>query len=252
MIRIKTKKEIEGIRKASKVLKEVFREIDRIIAPGLILKELDEIIHDLIVERGAKPAFLGYKGFPASSCLSLNNEVVHGIPNKRRIKEGDLLKVDVGVELDGYFSDSAKTYPVGEIKREARKLIEVTQEALLEGLKNAVEGKRLSDISYAIEKVVKKNGFSVVKELGGHGVGLRLHEDPIIPNYGPPGKGPLLKEGMVFAIEPMVNMGGPDVRVKSDNWTIYTADGSLSAHFEHTVVVRRESPEILTNGELNG
>jgi len=251
MIRIKTEKEIEGIRRASSILKWVFKKVEEVIEPGLVLKDLDKYIHDLIVSHGARPAFLGYKGFPASSCLSLNEEVVHGIPDERALKEGDLLKVDIGVELDGFYSDSARTYAIGEISEEGKRLMEVTLKALNEGIKMAREGNRVSDISHAIEKVVKKAGFDVVKELGGHGVGLSLHEEPIIPNYGPPGRGAVLREGMVLAIEPMVTAGRPDVRVKEDKWTVFTLDRSLSAHFEHTIVVRKKAPEVLTNGDVN-
>lgn len=252
MTPIKTEKEIEGIRAASQILKKVFQEVDGLVRPGLVLRDLDRRIHEIILSYGAKPAFLGYKGFPGSSCLSLNDEVVHGIPNGRVLKPGDLLKVDIGVEWKGFFSDSAKTYPIGEISKEGKRLIDVTKMALLAGIKVAIEGNRLSDISYAIENVVSEAGFSVVKELGGHGLGLNLHEEPIIPNYGPPGRGPILRERMVLAIEPMVNAGKAAIKVKEDKWTIFTLDGSLSAHFEHTVVVRKGNAEILTNEESNG
>jgi methionyl aminopeptidase len=252
MIPIKTEEQIKGIKEASKILKKVFKEVERRIRPGLKLKDLDSFIHDLIVSFGARPAFLGYRGFPASSCLSLNNEVVHGIPNGRILKPGDLLKVDIGVEYKGFFSDMAKTYSIGVSPKEIKRLLIVTEKALEEGIKVAREGNHLSDISHAIEKVVSKAGFSVVKELGGHGIGLALHEEPIIPNYGPPGRGPILKEGMVFAIEPMVNMGSSAVKVKKDGWTILTLDGSISAHFEHTIVVRKDGAEILTDEEKNG
>lgn len=251
MILIKTEEQIEGIRKSSIILRDVFQEIEGIVKPGLVLKDLDKVIYDLIAAHGARPAFLGYKGFPASSCLSLNDEVVHGIPNERVLKKGDLLKVDIGVEWNGFFSDSAKTYAVGEVSEEGKKLMEVTKKALIEGIKMAREGNRVSDISHTVGKTAKEAGFNVVKELGGHGVGLRLHEDPIIPNYGPPGRGPILKEGMVLAIEPMVTIGKPEVRVKEDDWTIFTLDHSLSAHFEHTVLVRKGEAEILTNGETD-
>lgn len=246
MILIKTEDEIKGIREASRIVAEVFEEIHSIIKPGVMLEEIDKKINTLIRKRGGRPAFLGYRGFPASSCISLNEEVVHGIPNDRTIKEGDLVKIDIGVEKRGFYGDAAKTFVIGEVSPRVEELVITTERALYKGIDAAKPNGRLYDISSAIEKEAISHGFYVVKELGGHGVGLFLHEDPIIPNYGEPGKGPLLKEGMVIAIEPMINMGTSNLKMKGDGWTVVTADGSLSAHFEHTVAIGRDGPEILT------
>lgn len=249
MILIKSEEEIKGIKEASSITAEVLIEVEKKIKPGTRLIELNNFIDSYIRKRGGRPAFLGYRGFPASACISLNSEVVHGIPDERVIEEGDLVKIDVGVEKGGFYGDAAKTFTVGEVSRTARKLVEVTKRALYKGIEAAKPQGRLTDISHAIEKVVRSAGFYVVKELGGHGVGLHLHEDPIILNYGPPGRGPLLKPGMVFAIEPMVNVGTSSVKLKRDGWTVVTADGSLSAHFEHTIAILEEGPEILTKWE---
>ncbi len=246
MIIIKTDEEIEGIRKASIIVAEVLEFAREIVAPGIMTKEIDEKIREFIKKRGGYPAFLGYRGFPASSCISLNDEVVHGIPGNRRVKEGDLVKVDVGVVYNGYVGDAAITIIVGEVPQKVRKLVETTERALYRGIEKAQPGNRLSDISHAIQETAEKEGFSVVRELGGHGVGLKLHEEPFVPNYGPPGRGPLLKRGMTLALEPMVNMGQPHVKTKKDGWTVVTKDGSLSAHFEHTIAILDNGPEILT------
>jgi methionyl aminopeptidase len=246
MILIKTEEEIKGVREASKIVAEVFEEISDFIKPGVMLKEIDRKIDKLIRKRGGRPAFYGYRGFPASSCISLNEEVVHGIPDNRVIREGDLVKIDIGVEKRGYYGDAAKTFVIGEIPSRVVELVETAEKALYRGIDAAKPNGRLSDISHAIEEEAKSHGFYVVKELGGHGVGLFLHEDPLIPNYGEPGRGPILKPGMVLAIEPMINMGTSDVKMKGDGWTVITADGSLSAHFEHTIAIGRDGPEILT------
>ncbi len=246
MIIIKTDEEIEGIRKASRIVAEVLEFAREIVAPGIMTKEIDEKIREFIKSRGGHPAFLGYRGFPASSCISLNDEVVHGIPGNRRIKEGDLVKVDVGVVYNGYVGDAAITIIVGDVPPKVRKLVETTERALYKGIEKARPGNRLSDISHAIQETAEKEGFSVVRDLGGHGVGLKLHEEPFVPNYGPPGRGPLLKRGMTLALEPMVNMGQPHVKTKKDGWTVVTKDGSLSAHFEHTIAILDNGPEILT------
>jgi methionyl aminopeptidase len=219
------------------------------IKPGVKTKELDRLAEDFIRSQGAYPAFKGYRGFPASICISIDNEVVHGIPGERVIEEGQVISVDIGVLKDSFYADGAFTFAVGPISDQAKRLIKVTQEALERGLKFAKEGKFLSDISYAIQSFVEKNGFSVVRDLVGHGIGMNMHEEPQIPNFGPPGQGPILKKGMVLAIEPMVNVGSFEIETKKDNWTIITKDGSLSAHFEHTVAVTENGAMILTDLE---
>ena len=193
-------------------------------------------------------AFKGYRGFPSTVCISVNEEIVHGIPGERKLKDGDIISLDMGINYEGYFSDAAVTVPVGKISPEVKKLIEVTRRALCEGIKRAVVENQLSDISYAIQDYVEKNGFSVVRQFVGHGIGAQLHEEPEIPNFGRPHEGPVLKSGMVFAIEPMVNMGAWESRIMPNGWTAVTKDGSLSAHFEHTVAITDKGPQILTNG----
>jgi len=247
MIIIKSDSEIKGIKEASRIVAEVLEYVREKLAPGTSLAAIDRWIDEYIRKRGGTPTFLGYRGFPKSSCISINNEVVHGIPTEEKvIKEGDLVKVDVGVTLKGYIGDAARTYVIGEVDERTLKLVRTTEEALYRGIDAARPGNRLSDISHAIQATAEAHGFSVVRELGGHGVGLKLHEDPIIPNYGKPGRGPVLKAGMVFALEPMLNMGGPEVKTLDDGWTVVTKDGSLSAHFEHTIAIREKGPEILT------
>ena len=247
MIIIKSDSEIKGIKEASRIVAEVLEYVREKLAPGTSLAAIDRWIDEYIRERGGTPTFLGYRGFPKSSCISINNEVVHGIPTEEKvIKEGDLVKVDVGVTLKGYIGDAARTYVIGEVDERTLELVRTTEEALYRGIDAARPGNRLSDISHAIQATAEAHGFSVVRELGGHGVGLKLHEDPIIPNYGKPGRGPVLKAGMVFALEPMLNMGGPEVKTLDDGWTVVTKDGSLSAHFEHTIAIREKGPEILT------
>ncbi|MCD6382496.1 MAG: type I methionyl aminopeptidase [Candidatus Hydrothermae bacterium] len=247
MIIIKSDSEIKGIKEASRIVAEVLEYVREKLVPGTSLAAIDRWIDEYIRKRGGTPTFLGYRGFPKSSCISINNEVVHGIPTEEKvIKEGDLVKVDVGVTLKGYIGDAARTYVIGEVDERTLELVRTTEEALYRGIDAARPGNRLSDISHAIQATAEAHGFSVVRELGGHGVGLKLHEDPIIPNYGKPGRGPVLKAGMVFALEPMLNMGGPEVKTLDDGWTVVTKDGSLSAHFEHTIAIREKGPEILT------
>lgn len=214
--------------------------------PGVTTAELDRRAESFIRERGGVPTFLGYHGYPASICTSPNDMVVHGIPGDYRVTEGDILSIDVGVTLDGYVADSAITLPIGAVEPEALRLLEVTAESLEAAIVECHEGRRLGDISHAVQEVVEAAGFSVVRSLVGHGVGREMHEDPQIPNYGDAGRGPRLEEGMVFAIEPMVNAGGYDVVVASDGWSISTSDGSLSAHFEHSVAVGKVAPRVLT------
>lgn len=246
MIYIKSKNEINLMRTAGKVIANLFEVLERAIKPGVTTLELDRIAEEFIIKNDCKPAFKGLYGFPASICTSINEEVVHGIPSLRKLKEGDIISIDLGATYKGYNADAARTFPVGEISEEAQKLIEVTKNSFFEGIKYAKEGNRLSDISHAIQTYVERHGFSVVREYVGHGIGIKMHEDPHIPNFGPPGRGPRLKRGMCLAIEPMVNAGHYTVRTLEDNWTVVTVDGSLSAHYENTIVITEGDPEILT------
>jgi methionyl aminopeptidase len=246
MIILKSQEEIHKIRAAGKIVAEVFEELKPLVRPGISTRELDRIAEEAILKRGAKPAFKGYRGFPCCLCTSVNHEIVHGIPSDRELMEGDLIGVDMGAWLDGYYGDAAISFPVGEVSEEARRLLKVTEDSLYVGIEKARVGNRLSDISYAIQTVVENAGYSVVREFVGHGIGRDLHEEPQVPNFGQPGKGPRLREGMVLAIEPMVNTGSPATRVLADRWTAVTRDGSLSAHFEHTVAIMDPGPWILT------
>jgi len=248
MIIIKSPREIEQIRKSSKILIETFRLVDSLIETGIETKKIDKEVEKFIRSHGAKPAFKGYHGFPASACISIDEQVVHGIPDKRKLISGQIVGIDIGVEYNNYFSDAAKTYVIGNIPASTQKLIDTTKEALNRGIQQVRVGNRLSDISHAIQKHVEAANFSVVRDLVGHGVGKDLHEDPQIPNYGRPNCGPRLKEGMVLAIEPMVNMGGYKVRFEKDKWTVKTADGLPSAHFEHTIAITNNGFDILTKG----
>ena len=216
------------------------------IRPGVTTKELDQLAEKYIRAEGGIPTFKGYRGFPGSICASPNHMVVHGIPGKTRLKEGDILGVDVGVTMDGYIADAAMTYPVGEISESARELLRVTEESLRRAITQCQVGNRVGDISHAVQSYVEAHGFSVVQSMVGHGVGRDMHEDPQVPNFGPPGQGPELRDGMVLAIEPMVNAGGYEVEMGEDSWAIYTKDGSLSAHFEHTVAITKKGPKVLT------
>ncbi len=252
MIIIKSKREIELMREANRIAGGVIRVIGEYVKPGISTLELDKIAEKYIISEGAIPAFKGYKlhdaqkGFPGSICASVNDEVVHGIPGSRILKEGDILSVDVGTLKNGFYGDTAYTFPVGKISSLAEKLLKVTREALYIGIGQAKPRNRVGDISYAIQSYVEKNGFSVVREYVGHGIGRSLHEDPQVPNYGRKGVGPLLKENMTIAIEPMVNVGTYEVKVKPNGWTVATKDGSLSAHFEHTILIGSDGPEILS------
>jgi len=248
MINIRSPREIEQLRNSSRVLIETFRLVDELIEPGIETKKVNKEIDKYIRSKGAKPAFNGYRGFPASACISIDDEVVHGVPSNRKLVAGQIVGIDIGVEYKNYFSDAAKTYVIGDIPVTTQKLINVTEESLNIGITQAVSGNRLSDISHAIQQYVESAGFTVVRDLVGHGIGRELHEEPQLPNYGKPNRGPRLKEGMVLAIEPMVNIGDHKVIFEKDNWTVRTADGTPSAHFEHTVVVKNGSAEILTLG----
>jgi methionyl aminopeptidase len=248
MIELKTKREIQIIRNNGRILAQTLKLLRDRIRPGIRTRELNQLAEDFIKGHQAYPAFKGYRGFPSSICVSVNDEVVHGIPGERTIKEGEIVSVDVGVFKDGYYADAASTYPVGEISEEARRLISVTQQALENSFVFVRNGKHLSDISHAIQSFVEENGFSVVRDLVGHGIGKRMHEEPQIPNFGSPGEGVVLKEGMVLAIEPMVNAGSYQIDTRDDHWTVVTRDGSLSAHFEHTVAVTENGVQVLTAG----
>ena len=246
MIVRKSEAEVGRIDAAGTILADCLDMLAAEAHPGVTTGELDRLAERLIRERGGVPTFLGYRGFPASICASPNDMVVHGIPGSYRVCEGDLLSIDVGVTLDGYVADSAITLPMGAVEPEAQRLLDVTRESLEAALAECHEGRRLGDVSHAVQEVVEAAGFSVVRSLVGHGVGREMHEDPQIPNYGEPDRGPRLEEGMVFAIEPMVNAGGHEVYVADDGWSISTVDGSLSAHFEHTVAVGKKRPRVLT------
>jgi methionyl aminopeptidase len=246
MIIRKSPQEIERMARAGQVVAETHRLVGEHVRPGVTTQELDELAEEYIRSQGGVPTFLGYKGFPASLCLSPNDMVVHGIPGPYKLEEGDILSVDVGVTLDGFVADAAYTHPVGAVSDEAKRLLEIGQAALAAGVAQARPGNRLSDISHAVQSVTEAAGFSVIRSLVGHGVGRSMHEDPQIPNFGAPGRGPLLQPGMTLAIEPMINAGGPDVYLHDDHWSISTEDGSLSCHFEHTVAVTESGPRILT------
>jgi len=242
----KSAAEIEGMARAGALLAETLALVADHLEPGVSMLELDRIADEHLRENGATPTSKGYKGYPAALCISPNSMVVHGIPTEYRAKEGDLISLDLGVTLDGLVADSAITCPVGEISPESQRLLDVCQEALAAGIEQAQVGNRVSDISHAIQVVVEEAGFSVIRSLVGHGVGRSYHEDPQIPNYGPPGRGPQLQEGMTLAIEPMITAGAPDVYVHDDDWSISSVDESLAAHFEHTVALTADGPRILT------
>lgn len=246
MIYIKSHQEIELMREAGKIVAETHELLRKSIKPGITTLELDKIAEAYIKGKGAIPAFKGYNGFPASICSSINHEVVHGIPGLKKLQDGDIISIDIGVLHKGYYGDAAQTHPVGKISPEAQSLIDVTRQSFYEGIKFAKEGYRLSDISHAIQSYVEAYNFSVVRNYVGHGIGIKMHEEPQIPNYGPPGKGPRIKANMVFAIEPMINIGTYEVKVLSDEWTVVTLDGEYSAHYEHTIAITDGEPEILT------
>ena len=249
MIKIKTEKEIALIKEACQIVGQVLREIKKFLAPGVSTEEVDTEALKLIKKYGATSAFKGYAGYPANICTSINEEVVHGIPGKRKLKEGDIISIDVGAKKNGYFGDAAQTFIVGQVPSHIEKLIEVTHDSLHRGIAKARAGNHLLDISNAIQEYAESNNFSVVRKFVGHGIGCKLHEEPEIPNFGKPGFGPLLKPGMVLAIEPMINEGSAEVEILDDKWTAVTKDRKLSAHFEHTICITDREPEILTNWE---
>ena len=245
---IKSDSEINTMRQAGKIVAEVLRKISEQVKPGMKTKELDIIAERELEKTGATSSFKGYRGFPANLCVSVNDEIVHGIPGERTLNEGDIVSLDFGVIYEGFQGDAAVTVPVGEVSPEARRLIEATRESLERGISAARAGATLGDVCSAIQKHAEAKGYSVVREYTGHGIGRDMHEDPQIPNYGIPGTGPVLKKGMTLALEPMLNIGGAGTRVAQDRWTVLTADGTLSAHFEHTIAVNDNEPEVLTRG----
>ena len=248
MITIKSEKEIDYMAQAGKITAMALEAVAKAIKPGVSTYELDAIARDLIESHNAIPAFLNYHGYPNSICASINEEIVHGIPSQERIlQEGDIISIDIGAIYNGYVGDMANTYPVGQITEQAQKLIDVTRESFYAGFEMCREGNRLFDVSHAIQTVAESNHFSVVREYVGHGIGSSMHEDPAVPNYGTPGKGVRLRKGMTLAIEPMVNVGTYKTKLMTDNWTVTTADGELSAHYEHTIVITDDQPRILTS-----
>lgn len=252
MISIKSDYEISLMRIAGNIVYQTHQYLKPFIKPGITTKELDKLAHDFIISKDAYPSCLGYEGYPASICISVNEEVVHGIPSKRKLRNGDIVKLDICACYKGYHGDSAWSYAVGDISDEKKYLLKHTEDSLYEGLKQVREGARIGDISNAVENYAKKYKLGVVKELTGHGIGSELHEDPDVPNYGKKGTGPLLKAGMVIAIEPMLNLGTADVYLLDDDWTIITQDDKPSAHFEHTVLVKKDGYEILTGDDNFG
>ena len=249
MIAIKNERELVSMRQACKITAAARALAGDMVKPGVSTQQIDKAVHDFIVAQGAKPSFLGYHGFPGSTCISVNSTVIHGIPGGYVLRDGDIVSVDVGAYYKGFHGDCAATFPCGNISAEAQRLIDVTKQSFYEGIRFATRGHRVSDISHAIQTYVESNGFSVVRSFVGHGVGAQLHEEPEVPNYGAPGHGPRLLSGMTLAIEPMVNAGVAEVVVLKDNWTTVTADGKLSAHYENTVLITDGEPEILTVAE---
>lgn len=245
-IDLKTPQELEIMRRAGRIVAGLLKLMEASVKPGVTTGGLDGIAEEFVRSQGAEPAFKGYYGYPATICASVNEEVVHGIPGKRVLTEGDIIGVDVGVKLDGYYSDAARTFAVGRVDKESQKLIEVTREALARGIEKAVEGNRLGDISWAVQSYAEKHGFSVVRQFVGHGIGRNLHEEPQVPNFGKPNQGPRLTVGMALAIEPMLNVGTQEIEVLADGWTVVTKDRRRSGHFEQTVFVGKTKPEIVT------
>lgn len=246
MIVCKSDQELSYMRDAGKIVARAHKEIAQAAKPGITTKDLDQIAEDVIIAHSARPAFKGYHGYPATICASVNEQVVHGIPGLRKLENGDIISIDIGAEINGYFGDSAVTLPVGDINSAALELIRVTEESLYCGIEKAISGNRLSDISHSIQDFVEGKGYSVVRDYVGHGIGSQMHEEPQIPNFGRPGRGPRLRPGMTLAIEPMVNQGAHEVVTLGDNWTVVTKDKKLSAHFEHSIAVTDKEPEILT------
>ena len=247
MIICKGRLELQKMREANLIVAEVLAHLETLLKAGVTTAQLDAVTEEMIVKRNGEPAFKGYQGYPAALCASVNEQIVHGIPNNRPLQDGDIVALDVGVYYKGFYGDSARTFPVGDISEELKLLLKVTHESLYRGIERVKVGNRVSDISHSIQEHVEAHGFSVVREFVGHGIGKALHEAPQVPNYGTPGRGPKLQEGMVLAIEPMVNSQGPGVKLLEDKWTAVTADGSHSAHFEHSVAVTDNGPWILSD-----
>ena len=247
MITIKTESDFDLMRRAGHIVRECLETVGKKVKPGLTTDDLDAIVESIILRRGAKPAFKGYLGFPKTVCASVNEEVVHGIPGKRKLEEGDIVGIDIGAIVEGYYADAARTFPVGKIDVEKKKLIEVTRNALKKGIAKVAAGNRISDISHAVECAIEPLGFGIVRQYVGHGIGRELHEDPQIPNFGKPHQGPTIEVGMAFAIEPMVNAGTHEVVVAEDQWTVVTKDHRPSAHFENTVLVTEKGLEVVTD-----
>lgn len=251
MISIKSKQEIEKMREACRIVALAHSEVEKSLRIGMTTQEIDDIVERVFKENGANPSCKGYprgskNPFPAASCISINDEVIHGRPSKQKLQDGDLVCVDLVCDKDGYFGDATRCYVVGNGSDVAKKLVQVAKESFYEGIKQAKPGNRISDISHAIQEYVERNGFSVVREFQGHGIGREMHEDPGVPNYGKPGKGPRLEAGMTLAVEPMINEGTDDVDILDDDWTVVTSDGKLSAHYENTILITKEGAEILT------
>ena len=252
MVSVRSNREIEHISESAQIVADTLDMLTEKVESGISLMELDTLAEEFIRSRDAIPAFKGYMGFPATLCISVDDEVVHGIPSNKILNNGQIVGIDCGALKNGYYGDSARTFPVGDISDQDKKLIEITQEALYLGIDEAVPGNYVSDIGHAIQKFVEPKGYSIVRELVGHGIGTNLHEDPQVPNYGDPGMGVKLKEGMCLAIEPMINRGGKEVYTLDDGWRIKTKDGFNSAHFEHTIAIRKDGPEVLSGSRLNG
>jgi methionyl aminopeptidase len=250
MIKLKSAREIALMRDAGKIVATVLQEMDRAIEVGITTAMLNKIAEKLIRRHKGEPAFLGYNNYPASICTSINEEVVHGIPGLRRLKEGDIISIDVGVRLKNYYGDAAATFAVGKVTAQASKLMEVTKVSLQKAIETMQAGKRLSDLSHAVQTHAEQHHFAVVRNYVGHGIGQEMHEEPQVPNFGSPGRGPVLQPGLVLAIEPMINVGTWEVKVLKDQWTVVTADGELSAHFEHTIALTENGPEVLTSSSL--
>jgi len=253
VIVLKSPREIEVMRRAGVILADVMDRLRTVVKAGMSTLEIDEEVEAFIEKRGATPAFKGYRGFPATVCVSINDEVVHGIPSAhRRLKEGDIVGLDLGCVVDGYYADCAFTMPIGDIPPAVQRLLDVTRESLYLAIEQCRPGRRLGDVSHAVQRHVESHGFAIVRAFVGHGIGRALHEEPQVPNFGDPGRGPVLRAGMVLAIEPMVTMGSGDVRVLDDGWTAVTRDGSLAAHFEHTIAVTEDGPDVLTRAGSAG
>ncbi|MDD2496594.1 MAG: type I methionyl aminopeptidase [Desulfitobacteriaceae bacterium] len=246
MITLKSNRQIAYMKEAGRIVAESLALLAKMIEPGITTEELDLAAEEYILKRDALPAFKGYQGFPATICASVNDEVVHGIPGLRKLQSGDIISIDIGAVKNGFFGDSAITVPVGDVTEDKLRLLAITEESLMEGIKHAVIGNHLSDISHAVQTYVERHGYSVVRDYVGHGIGRKMHEEPQIPNFGKPGHGPRLAKGMTLAVEPMVNIGTYNVRTLLDDWTVVTEDGQCSAHFEHTIAITTEGPEILT------